>query len=202
MKPWRLIWVGMVIADSCDLAEPRMASALRNQVSATGRDGDGVLLISRVSLRLHGPTNAGEPGASAHTANVSFVVRGEAPLHSGISVGGRHVHQDPVRQPLARASSVEEAARAGTTCAVDPSVLFGPPRGMARDKSEAAAVVISATLVGHRRRRAASMAVRSIAVPRRRGVRSMGAGRSPPAARCGAGPVLFRTAACGSPLGA
>jgi len=45
MKPWRLIWVGMVIADSCDLADPRTASALRNQVSATGRDRGGVLLI-------------------------------------------------------------------------------------------------------------------------------------------------------------
>jgi hypothetical protein len=39
-----------------------------------------------VSLRLHGPWNAGEPGASAHAAAVPFVDRGEAPLHSVTSV--------------------------------------------------------------------------------------------------------------------
>src|SRR5680860_791045 len=147
----------MVISDSCVHAEPRAASALRNQVCATDRRVDASLAILEASLRLHGPTNAGEPGASAHTATVSFVVRGEAPLHSGISVGGRHVHQDPVRQPLAGASSADQAARAGTPCAVDPPLLFGPQRGVACDASEEAELVILRYL----RRRAASMAVRS-----------------------------------------
>lgn len=41
------------------------------------------------SLRLHGPWNAGEPGASAHTARVPFVDRGEASLQPVTSVGER-----------------------------------------------------------------------------------------------------------------
>ncbi len=42
----------------------------------------------KMSLRLHGPRNAGESGALAQTAVVPFVDRDEAPLQSVISLEG------------------------------------------------------------------------------------------------------------------
>lgn len=95
----------------------------------------------RTSLRLCGPWNAGEPGTLVHTAAVLFADRGEAPLQSVTSVGGRHVHQDPVRKPLARESSSRETSRIGPEGSSGPSMLHRPSRRVAHHEQESPRLV-------------------------------------------------------------
>lgn len=70
-----------------------------------------------------------------HTAAVSFVdKRGATPTNH--LRWRRHVHQGPLREPLARATSPAHPSHVRSCCQVHSSLLFRPPRRVARNEQE------------------------------------------------------------------